>query len=118
LVAPGLIGIGVIVAAILFGIFALGYFMIAFLAALAVGDYCARKTGRSNRNCRFIFWPIILFLWIAVPLFVIFALNPPTHPMQPLVEQIKSFLIVYSIIWAPGAITIYFRSPKSKIFQR
>ena len=117
MVPDGLIGIGVIGAAILFGIFALGYFMIGFLVALMIGDFFARKTGRSHRNCRLIFWPIILFLWITVPVFVVFALNPPTHPMHPLAEQIKSFLIVYFIIWTPGAITIYFRSPQNREYS-
>ena len=117
LVAPGLIGMLVIAAAIFLGILLFGYFMIGFLVALMIGDFFARKTGRSHRNCRLIFWPIILFLWVTVPVFVLFALNPPTHPMQPLVEQIKSFLIVYFIIWTPGAITIYLRSPPSRKYS-
>ena len=114
MVPDGLIGIGVIGAAILFGIFALGYFMIGFLVALMLGDYCARKTGRSHRNCRLIFWPIILSLWFIMPILVLLGFGAPLHLTKPLIEEIKSFLLCYFIIWTPGAIIIYFRSPPKR----
>jgi len=114
LVPDGLIGIGVIGAAILFGIFALGYFMSGFLVALMLGDYCARKTGKSNRNCRLIFWSIILSLWLIMPILVLLGFGAPLHLTKPLIEEIKPFLLCYFIIWTPGTIIIYFRSPPNR----